>query len=521
MKLDIHRPMMVPDLWAQSLRQRRARPVLHIDNRTLTAGEIEAQVSKYAQAFVARGLGVGSPVATLALNRPEVLYAWGAGQQVGCRATPLTAMGSVEDQAFILNDAGIDTLVFDPALQERVADLAQRLPGLTRLLALGPSDVGIDVSSEAALFSDRPLRPPRVDPESVDRIMYTGGTTGRPKGVMGSYRSAAAVIAIQMAEWQWPEEHRLLVCSPLSHAGGAFVLPTLLRGGSLMVLPKFDPDQVFDVVESHRMTAMMLVPTMLYALLDHPRLATTDVSSIQTIYYGAAAMSPTRMEEALDRFGPVFFQFYGQSECPMTIAVLRREEHDVTRAGRLSSCGRPVPWVDVALLDDSGTDVGVGVPGEVCAKGPLVMSGYWNQPEQTEEVFRGGWVHTGDIAVRDDDGFLTIVDRKKDMIVSGGFNVFAREVEDVMGAHPEVAAVAVIGVPDERWGEAVKAVVVLRPGAKTVPDELMQMVRERKGPVHTPKSVDFVDSIPVTPLGKPDKDALRSRYWKDHDRRVH
>jgi acyl-CoA synthetase (AMP-forming)/AMP-acid ligase II len=517
----LYEPMLVPRLWAHALRQRRSRPVLHIGDQTLTAGEIEAEVSRYAQALVAQGLGPGSPVATVALNRPEVLYSWGAGMQVGCRATPLTAAAALEDQAFILADAEIDTLLFDPELQDRAAALSERVPGLKRLLSLGPGDLGIDFTALARSYGARSLRPPVVEPETIDRIMYTGGTTGRPKGVMGSYRSAAAVIAIQMAEWQWPEQHRFLICSPLSHAGAAFVLPTLLRGGWLMVLPRFDPDQVLDMVERYRITAMMVVPTMLYTLLDHPRLGHTDVSSLETIYYGAAAMSPGRLEEAIDRFGPIFFQFYGQSECPITITVLRREEHDVNRPGRLSSCGRPVPWLDVALLDDDCHQVDPGQPGEICARGPLVMSGYWRQPAETEQVFRGGWVHTGDVAVEDEEGYLTIVDRKKDMIVSGGFNVFAREVEDVLTGHPAVAAVAVIGVPDEKWGEAVKALVVLRPEATASPEELARFVRDRKGPVQAPKSVEFIDALPTTPLGKIDKAALRDRYWTGQERRVH
>jgi fatty-acyl-CoA synthase len=179
-----------------------------------------------------------------------------------------------------------------------------------------------------------------------------------------------------------------------------------------------------------------------------------------------------------------------------------------------------VPWVHVALLDDSGNEVSRGEPGEICVRGPLVMQGYWNKPEQTAEAFAGGWLHTGDIAREDDEGYYTIVDRKKDMIVSGGFNVFPREVEDVISSHPSVAAVAVIGVPDDRWGEAVKAVVVPRPGAEIVADELIDLVKHAKGSVHAPKSVDVAESIPLSPLGKPDKKALRAQYWRDADRMV-
>jgi fatty-acyl-CoA synthase len=251
---------------------------------------------------------------------------------------------------------------------------------------------------------------------------------------------------------------------------------------------------------------------MIYALLDHPRFDEFDLSSLETIFYGASAMSPTRLREAIARFGPVFFQFYGQSEAPMSLTILRRAEHQPDDPMRLTSCGRPVPWVEVALLDDQNRPVAMGEPGEICARGPLVMGGYHNKPEQTAEALAGGWLHTGDVAVADDEGFLRIVDRKKDMIVTGGFNVYPREIEDVLGGHPFVSNCAVVGVPDARWGEAVKAVVVLRPGAAPCADELIALVRARKGSVQAPKTIDFVDAIPVTALGKADKKTLRARY---------
>jgi fatty-acyl-CoA synthase len=298
-------------------------------------------------------------------------------------------------------------------------------------------------------------------------------------------------------------------------------VPVLLRGGSLLVLPQFEPGAVLTAIERHRITSVMLVPSMIYALLDHPRFDDTDLSSLGTIFYGASPMSPTRLQEAIRRFGPILFQFYGQTECPQTLCVLRQEEHLDDDLSRLSTCGRPVPWARVALLDDDGQEVPRGEPGEICVQGPLVMKGYWNRPEETAAAFAHGWLHTGDVAREDADGFLTIVDRKKDMIVSGGFNVFPREVEDVIGSHPAVAAVGVVGVPDEKWGEAVKAVVVRRPGATVDAEELVALVKEKKGSHHAPKSVDFVDAIPTTAVGKPDKRALRARYWSDADRLVH
>jgi fatty-acyl-CoA synthase len=517
----LHRPVFAADLLVHALAKHPDAPAVQIGERTMTGREMQAQVSRYAQAFRARGLGPGAQASMLSLNRPEVLFTMGANQVNATRSTPLHPMGSVEDQAYVLTDCGAEALVFDPdTFTDRARQLAEMVPGIKHFLALGPTEFGEDLTALADTFTPAPLVAPVVDPEGLAGIAYSGGTTGKPKGIMSTFRGGASMTQIQMAEWQWPDETRFLICTPLSHAGAAFFVPTLLRGGSLTVLPGFDPETFMRTVEEHRITATMLVPTMLYVLLDHPKFDDYDLSSLQTVFYGAAAMSPTRLKEAVERMGQIFFQFYGQAECPMTITVLRKEDHDPSNLDRLASCGRPVPWVHVALLDDDGNEVPHGEPGEICVRGPLVMKGYLGKPEQTAEAFAHGWLHTGDVARADDEGFLYIVDRKKDMIVTGGFNVYPREVEDVISTHPAVSAVAVIGVPDERWGEAVKAVVVPRPGADLDPDELIELVKEHKGSVQAPKSVDLVDAIPLSALGKPDKKTLRARYWGEGGRMV-
>ena len=217
---------------------------------------------------------------------------------------------------------------------------------------MGPSEVGIDILALAATFEPAPLKAAHVDAEDASSMVYTGGTTGKPKGVVGSFRSGAALNQIQMSEWQWPEDNRFLICTPLSHAGAAFFIPTLLRGGALIVLPAFEPGAVLEAIEKHKITATMLVPTMIYMLMDHPDLPKRDVSSLQTLFYGASAMSPARLQEGIKKFGQIFFQFYGQAEAPMTVCVMRRSEHDANNPNRLASCGRPVPYVDVALLAD-------------------------------------------------------------------------------------------------------------------------------------------------------------------------
>ena len=281
--------------------------------------------------------------------------------------------------------------------------------------------------------------------------------------MVGTTRAMSTMTQIQMAEWEWPESPRFLMCTPLSHAGAAFFTPTVIKGGSLYVLGRFDPAEVLRTIEEQRITATMLVPSMLYALMDHPDSRTRDLSSLETVYYGASAINPVRLKEAIDRFGPIFAQYYGQSEAPMVITYLAKDDHDEKR---LASCGRPSAFLRTALLGEDGEPVPVGEPGEICVAGPLLAGGYWNLPDETAETFRDGWMHTGDVAREDEDGFWFIVDRTKDMIVTGGFNVFPREVEDVVAEHPAVAQVGVIGTPDEKWGEAVTAIVVLRDGRR-------------------------------------------------------
>jgi fatty-acyl-CoA synthase len=518
---ELYRPQLLPDLLITALARNGDRPCLYVGEDVLTASQMRDEISSYVQVFRSRGIGQGQGVATLAKNRPEVLCSMGAVMVNGCRNTPLHPLGSLDDHSYVLEDAGIDTLIFDPVFAERAQQLRERIPGLNRLLSYGQADVGENLVALAKSFKPEPLVSPDVDPEDLSALAYTGGTTGKPKGVMNTYRGSALMAQIMASEWQWPDEVRHLVCTPLSHAGSSMFVPLLLLGGSMVVLPAFDAGAVLEAIEQYRITTTMLVPSMIYALLDHPAFAGTDLSSLETVFYGASPMSPTRLQEAIRKLGPIFFQFYGQTECPQALCSLRKEDHDPEDLARLSSCGRPVPWVKVALLDDDGVEVADGLPGELCVRGPLVMKGYWKKPEETSEALKGGWLHTGDVARKDRQGFLTIVDRKKDMIVSGGFNVFPREVEDVIATDESIAAVAVFGVPDEKWGEAVTAIVVPSGGAVVDVDRLIALVKDRKGPHYAPKTIEVVGSIPMSPLGKPDKKALRARYWSESDRLVH
>lgn len=514
------------------------RAVVHIGGRELSGQQVADQISQLVQALASHGVGTGSAVGILALNRPEVLYAIGAGQVMGSRRTALHPMGSRSDHSYVLNDAGIEFLIIDPSEQfvRRAAELLGDVGSLTTVFTLGPATLdgapfGVDISAQAAECEPQPLAPVELPPDHLVGITYTGGTTGQPKGVMVSAQQIMTMTTIQLAEWEWPERPRFLMCTPLSHAGSAFFAPTVVRGGSLFVLPRFDPTAVFDAIERHKITATMLVPTMVYALLDSPEIDNYDLSSLETIYYGAAAMNPTRLAEAIDRFGPIFAQYYGQSEAPMVITYFSKYDHvddarDSAAPPRLTSCGRPSPFLQTRLVTDEGTDAQLGEPGEIWVSGPLVTSGYWNKPDETASALDGGWLRTGDVAKADAHGLWYIVDRVKDMIVTGGFNVFPREIEDVIGEHPAVSQVAVIGTPDDKWGETVTAVVVVRDDVEghgagdELTGEIQALVKERKGSVHVPKVVHYADSIPVSLLGKPDKKVLRQQFWAGSTRGV-
>jgi acyl-CoA synthetase (AMP-forming)/AMP-acid ligase II len=295
-----------------------------------------------------------------------------------------------------------------------------------------------------------------------------------------------------------------------------------MRGGVNIILRGFRTDEFLSTVERHGVTATAMVPTIIYTLLDDPRVASADLSSLRTVVYAGSPVQPARIRQAIDRFGPIFVQAYAGTE-PGYVSCLRKEDHraeGVEALRRLASAGRPMFHVDVSIQDEAGNEMPIGEPGEVCVHSPGQMTRYW-EPQSDGEGLRGSWVRSGDVGYMDADAFLFLVDRVKDMIVTGGLNVFPRQIEEVLGTHPGVAQCAVIGVPDDRWGEAVKAIVVLRRGQQATEEELLAWVRERKGGVVAPKSVDFVSELPLTPAGKVDKKALRKPYWAVEPRSIH
>ena len=492
------------------------------DEVAWTGLELRSQVARLGRALTGAGLGRGARVALLGGNSALFAAAQLACAVAGVAHSGFHHLAPPDELSDALTLLKADALVFDPRTSAAtVSQLAARARDVgCRLLSLGPDPHAEDILALAAR-QPAELAPVWVSDTDPASISWTGGTTGRSKGVLRSQRAMACMTMLMLAEWDWPRELRFIAAGPLSHATGSMVTAVLLRGGTVYIRPRFDVEDLLATVERERATATFLVPTMIYRVLDHPKTSGTDLSSLQLVIYGASPISPVRLNEALHRFGRIFMQLYGQIEAPNTITALPVADHVLDDLRRLASCGRPLAGLRVALLDSEDQEVEPGRIGEVCVRGPLLMDGYIDQPDATAEALRGGWLHTGDLGVIDKDGYLTLVDRAKDMIVTGGFNVYPREVEDILAGHPSVAAAAVIGVPDDDWGEAVAAYVVPSPGGVVDEDELRGLVRARKGPVHTPKSIHVVDALPLTPVGKPDKKALRARHWTATDRSVH
>lgn len=486
---------------------------------SLTFAQALDLVARYQAVFANAGLERGQRIALLTANRADAWLASVAASALGLCVTSLHPLGALSDHLFVLEDSKAEYLIVDAdAYATRGGELDAGAAGLKQVFTVGAADYGVNLVTEAANIGAASAKV-LARPSDFSMLGYTGGTTGKSKGAIRRHPSTVAMTNAILADFEWPEEITYLSVAPISHVGGTKLVPTLLRGGRVHLHHGFDAERILHDVPVERVSVALLVPTMIYALLDHPKLSDADLSPLQLLLYGASPMSPSRLREGLERIGPVFSQLYGQTEC-YPISVLRRADHDVAQPELMASCGHPCNSVDVQLLDEDNSPVADGEVGEICVRGPQMMDGYLDRPEQTADTLSGGWLHTGDMARADERGYLYIVDRKKDMIISGGFNVYPREVEDVLSANPNVAAAAVIGVPDDKWGEAVKAVVVPRAGKTIDPQALIDAVKTAKGSVHAPKSVDVVAEIPLTAIGKPDKKVLREQYWRDRDRQV-
>jgi acyl-CoA synthetase (AMP-forming)/AMP-acid ligase II len=495
--------MLLTDMIRLGAEAHSTRTAVRIKDELLTFADVDALSTGMALRLVDR-LAPAGKVGILAGNGALSLPLDFACAKARLARVPLNPRLSAAEHEQMLRRLDVRLLVHSVEQQEGAAALAKALPHIEL--------VSLEALATAAESETGALASP--EPNDPVLALFTSGTTGRLKAVIHSQASYAAVVFNILGNLVDPRVgDAMLHAASLFHASGTLLLPYWLRGGAAHVLPGFEPAAYMDAVERWRPTALMLVPTMLGMLLDHPNFAPARFSSVDTIIYGASPMPLPLIERALQLLGPRFVQFYGQTEAPLAIAALSKEDHLDPR--RLGSCGRPARDAEVRV------DATPGEPGEVLVRASFNMLGYHDEPDLNAETLTPeGWLRTRDVGRIDEDGYLRLVDRASDMIVTGGYNVYPKEVEDALIAHPAVREAAVVGIPDDTWGEAVMAFVVLRKGAMADPNALRDHCRERLARYKAPKEVRFLDALPMSAVGKPLRRALREPFWQGRDRNI-
>jgi acyl-CoA synthetase (AMP-forming)/AMP-acid ligase II len=519
--------MHVGHLLTRAAQRWPLRPAWLEGDAVVTFRDAEARVNQLARAFLALGASRGDRIGMLVPNCRQGLETILAPMKAGMGVVPMNVRLHPSEHEYILNDSGARVVVYHEDFRSHLATIRRRLTSVERFVAIGrgePGDLGFE-----DLLRDRPASAPGVVVERDDLawLFYTSGTTGRPKGAMLTHRSLLAMVQIFLLDVNPARETDVLLhAAAITHGSGISIFHQIARGAA-SAFPSakgFEPRRIFEAIQRHRATTMFLAPTMIHMLTTSGAHREYDLSSLHTIIYGGGPMYVEQQQEAVRTFGPIFCQIYAQGEAPMVCTTLPKGEHlagdDPVRRHRLASAGRETTGVQVRVVDDSDRDVPPGAPGEIVVRGDLVMKGYWNRPDATAETLRNGWLHTGDVGHLDEDRYLYVTDRKKDMIISGGANIYPREVEEIICTHPAVREVAVIGVPDEKWGESVKAVVALREAARASEAEIIEHCRQHLASYKKPTSVEFVPELPKNAYGKILKRELREQYWVGRDRRV-
>ncbi|MCC7078320.1 MAG: AMP-binding protein [Acidimicrobiia bacterium] len=507
-------------------------PALERDpSRTcLIDGEHRASVSEHGERVLRLasamagelGLRPDSRFAVLAANSHRFVELYHAGFLGAGIINPLNLRLAPTELAYILENSGTETVfvdaTFSPLLEQARGDAS----GLRNVVLLGDGDAPCDASYEDLIASATPDIPPEPDESAPAVLMYTGGTTGLPKGVLCSQRAEMLNLYHIGMSFRIEQHDVYLAQTPMFHAaslGGLLSTPAIL--GTMVVIPFFEPGSVIHAIETHGVTFTVMVPTMIGLTMDHPDFDAGRLQSLTKLAYGASPMPEAVLDRLLTTFPHLdLYQAYGMTEASVVLTILSPADHREGGA-LLRSAGRPVPGAQITIRDAAGNTLPIGEEGEVCARAGNLMDEYWENPAATEEVFRDGWYHTGDMGRVDARGYLHLVDRVKDMIVTGGENVYSIEVENAISTHPDVAQVAVIGIPDEKWGEAVHAIVVPRPGTEPTTDEIVDWARKTIAGYKVPKSVELrTEPIPLSGALKPLKRELRKPYWEGRERAV-
>ncbi len=517
-----------------NIRDYMAKALLYYPNHTalvykdtrMTTREVVERIYRVANALLTLGLEKGDRVGVILNNCHQCVECFFGIQCAGLVLVPLNARNSAEEHRYMLENSETKALLFGEEFLEGVDSIRPRLKDLTFTIKVTGQSSSQHFDYET-LMADASPRVPEVEIADTDMgsLRYTSGTTGKPKGVIHNQGSYLIMVSnILTSGFSIEEGDSIALMGPVTHASGSMILPHLLKGATVYILTRFDADEILELVQKERITTLYLVPTMIVMLLNHPKVKGYDLSSLKTIRYGASPIAPDVLKRAIEIFGNVFIQGYGLTEGSMPVTILTKKDHLLDGSEkslkRLLSVGRETFSARVAIMDDEGRILPPGEIGEIVIRSKQCMKGYWKNPEATEAAFRHGWMHTRDMGYQDEEGYIYLVDRKEDMIISGGFNVYPKEVEDVLYKHPAVLEAAVFGVPDDVWGEAVKAVVSLRKGAEASPDSIIEFCRQYLAGYKKPKTVDFVDELPKTAVGKISRRMLKEPYWQDRMRRV-
>ena len=493
-------------------------------NAEITYRDAGETTHHIASAIRGRGYAKGTKIGILAPNCNDAFLALLGLMRAEAIWLPINPRNTVEANIDLLDRFEGELLFYHSYFEKEAVQIAQEVGGIKELVCLDRKGSDSEFLQDWLAGYRQTFPATEEDPDDLLAIFPTGGTTGKPKGVMITHKNIDTMYANSWQAFKQYDNSRHLVVAPMTHTAGIVGCGHFIRGGTNYMMAKADPEAILRAVQEYRITHYFIPPTVLYMMLALPNVREYDHSSLQHLFIGAAPTSLEKLKEAIDVFGPVMTEGFGQTEAPGVITVKAPwdyidENGDIIES-RLASIGRPAVFNQVAIIDNEGNEVPRGEPGEICVKGDLVTPGYYKNPQVTAEVREFGWHHTGDIGVMDDEGFIRIVDRKKDMIISGGFNVFPNEIEQVLTQHPAVQDCAVIGVPDEKWGEAVKAVIQLKPEHHASEDEIIAHAKAALGSVKTPKTVDFIADLPRSPVGKVLKKDLRDQYWKGTERKV-
>ena len=501
--------------WAED---RPGRLAMREEDRVFTYGELEERTARVASALLAAGLQKGDRIAWIGKNSDLYFTLFFGAARAGVVMAPIGWRLSPTEWAYVVNDTKAKIVFTGPGFEAVPGQLEDKLQH-------DPQIIGAE---EARALIDRTARAPCEPAGGDDAVLqlYTSGTTGNPKGAVLSNRNLFALrkhsADSDLAYTKWEDDEAVLVAMPCAHIGGTGLgVMALVSGLPGVILAEFNPDGVFDAVEQHGVTRFFIVPAALQMLLMHPRCASVDYSRLKYILYGAAPIPLELLRQSIRMFGADFIQAYGMTETTGTICMLPPEDHDPEGNARMRSAGKALPGVEILILGPDGQSVPTGEVGEVVTRSSNNMIGYWNLPDATAKTMTGdGWIHTGDAGYLDEDGYLFIHDRMKDMIISGGENVYPAEVESAIFGHPAVQEVAVIGIPDQKWGETVKAVVVPKPGMSVEEADIIAWARERIAAFKAPRSVDVIEALPRNASGKILRKDLRAPYWEGYERMV-